>query len=747
MSDSTIPKLTRRTTLGALATGTLLEGCNHWKDPAHDPTGHALVKPHVPGAETFFTHEERWVNTSCDQCPSGCGVRVRVVEGRAVRIEGNPSNPLNRGGIGARGLAGLQTLYDPDRIRTPLRRVEGKLVPVSWDDALDELAKSLRSVRGSSPERLLVLSGRERGFTHELLQRFCRAFGTPNFVDGRSSHSAATIQAMSTCLGVPEAPAIAWEGADFILSLEAALVEDSCRSVYMARAAATMRRDRARRVHLVHAGPLFDLAAYNADQWLRIRPGTSGALALGICHQLIAAGTYDQELVARGRDFDDFRAFSGKFSPEYVEEVTGVAPNQLIDLSRAIWARRPSLVVTDERSLSFSNGLDTACAVLALNLLLGSIQRSGCGIRSAAKPPLFDWFEVPADEIAERGAIRPSLDGAGTEFPTAASVIDALPEAMAKRVPAVALLYHSNPTYARPQPMRWREALSKVPLVVSFSPFVDETVADVAHLVLPDHTYLERTEEAIPAPGSARGVVGLRRAVVSALFDTRPTGEVIIDLAQRVGGSVRHSFPWKSHREAVEARLLGLQAASRGSIVESTPAAFFREMIEEGFWTELDDEPLKSVNFRFQSAWELPKFAGEPTLYPLELLAYRPLGYAEGSGANQPWLRTLRPRPGTKNWSLGVSIHPEDVPFLARDGDLVRVESAFGVIELPLALDRWIRRGCVAIPMGGGHRAFGRWAEGFSANVMDLLAPTPAPDTGSSLLAATRVRIKPIEVT
>src|SRR6188508_1467570 len=86
----------------------------------HDP--YALEKPDVPGAASWLTGEERHVATACAQCPAGCGIRVRVVEGRAVKIEGNPASPVNRGGIGPRGLSGLQALYDPDRVRQPLAR-------------------------------------------------------------------------------------------------------------------------------------------------------------------------------------------------------------------------------------------------------------------------------------------------------------------------------------------------------------------------------------------------------------------------------------------------------------------------------------------------------------------------------------------------------------------------------------------------------------------------------------------------
>ncbi|HUJ61856.1 MAG TPA: hypothetical protein VLX92_25300, partial [Kofleriaceae bacterium] len=178
--------------------------------PEDDPTSRSQVKPYVPGADDYATYEERWFASTCAQCPAGCGIRVRVVEGRAVRIEGNRASPVNRGGIGVRGLSGLQALYDPDRVPGPLARVGGALVPVSWNDALGRLAAALRELRARAPEKLLVMSGNERGFVHELLARLCEAFGTPNFVDGTPGHSAALQRAMELTLGVREAPAFGW---------------------------------------------------------------------------------------------------------------------------------------------------------------------------------------------------------------------------------------------------------------------------------------------------------------------------------------------------------------------------------------------------------------------------------------------------------------------------------------------------------------------------------------------------------
>jgi anaerobic selenocysteine-containing dehydrogenase len=732
---------TRRSILAGLGAA-LVPACRRAAVPPElDPTSRSQIKPYVPGAETYSTYEERWIPSSCGQCPAACGIRVRVVEGRAVRIEGNAANPVNRGAIGVRGLSGLQTLYDPDRITQPLRRIGDRLVPIAWDTALALLEAKLVDTRAHAPERLLVLSGLERGFTHELLARFCRAFGTPNFVDGSPAHTATLARAMERCVGVREVPALGWADVGAVLSLEAGLFEDACRSIHFAQAAASLRRDRPSRARLIHAGPAFDLAAYNADRWLRVRPGTSGALALGICHLLVRDNTYAHDIVDRARGLDGFKALIERFTPERVSLITGCDAGAVGELAQTLSSRWPVLVVVDERSLAFTNGLDTAIAAIGLSALLGSIENPHGGLRIAPVAPTRAWPDHALDDDARRGLAMPRLDGAGrVPYADARSVVDTLPDAIAATPPAVALLFHSNPVYARAQPDRWRDALGKIPFVVSFSPVIDETVASVVDLVLPDHSYLERFEDATPLPGAPRAVAGVRRSTVTPLHDTRATADVLLEIARRL--PIAAGFPWHTSRDAFEQRWSGLHDAARGTIVESTPRRFLDRFYATGFWADHEDAPPRPFDLVLPDTWSEPRWDGEEARFPLALLAYHPLGHADGSGASQPWLRNLTGRPGLGAWTFAASLSPRDAPRGTRTGDRIRVTSPHGSITCALHLDPRIAPGCIAIPTGGGHDAYGRWARGFGANVMRLLARAPAADTGASLLCSTRVRVE-----
>ncbi|MBE7452674.1 MAG: molybdopterin-dependent oxidoreductase [Kofleriaceae bacterium] len=694
--------MSRRAAVAGLAgvAGAGVVGCRRgWTPPEADPTGRALAKPHVAGAEAYATHEERWFHSACGQCPAGCGIRVRVIEGRAVRIEGDRDNPLNRGGIGARGLAALQGLYDADRLTGPLRRAGGRLVPVSWDEALDEVAAALTALRAAgTPERLLVWCGHERGLTHELFARLARAFGTPSFVDGRPAHSGTLARVMEETLGVAELPVWGWEGAAQVLSLEAGLLEGSCQAVYFTRMAAQRRRGARTRAHLVHAGPAFDLSAYNADQWLRIAPGTSGALALGLARLILERHPERRELpetLVAGAGA--LREVVAAYTPAHVTALTGISARDLVRLAEELDDHRPSFAYVDGQSLAFSSA-DTARAAMALNAVLELLGRAG-GVR-APPSPLPPWPEARARRGGGGGAgNRPVRRRAGGDR---------------GRAPA-SPLPPRQPAYARPA-ARWREP-SPHPLVVSFSPYRDETVEAVADLVLPDHTFLERWELATPAPALDRAILTRRVPVVAPLHDTRPSGDVVLALARRVGGAVATALPWPTFREATEARLAGLDD---------------RGQAHAGFWLGAEPAPAPA-RVTVRPGYEPPAWAGDPARFPLRLLLHRPLGHAEGSGANLPWLRMLAPMPGAAPWSFVARVHPDSAPGV-RDGAEVALTSELGSIRIRVRLDERVQAGYVVVPLGGGHDAFGRWARGFGANAMDLIGAGP--------LCATRVRIE-----
>ena len=784
-------------TAGVLGLGAGLAGCE--SEDSFSPN-----KPPVPGSAGWARGEERFISTSCGQCEAGCGIQVRVVEGRAVKVEGNEACPVNRGGVGPRGLSAPQTLYDPDRIRGPLRlsgpRGSGQWEEISWEQALAQLAERLNGLRAAgTPEQLGILCGRERGLVREVWQRFATSFGTPNLFDGGRTDDGAQLATMRAMQGLDELPAYDWEHTRLVLSLGSGVLDASCQNLHFARIRGRLGEG-GLRARILHVGPALTRTAMNADEWISARAGTNGALALGLAHVLVRDELFDQDFVAEhtlgfepwtdddGVEHAGFRALLEGYTPERVAEICEVPARQLEATAGLMARNRPCFALAGAVSLKASNGVQTAMAIHALNALLGSIDRPG-GLLVQPPPPLADWSEVEPDEVAAEGLARTPL------FAAASKAIDALPAALLGAAPGaldVLVVDHANPIYARANPAAWREALARVPFTVSCSPFMDETTLECADLVLPDDSWLERWDDSCAAPSLGRAVFGLRQPVVERLYDTRSTPDVLIELAGQLDESVADALSWKDFRTALKGRLIGLYKAKSGSIVESKGSTFLKRLYAEGFWAGDDYEHeqwervLRTASGRFEffsiKLWdELGEEAsrqglsraqlaerlasvGSPDLlcqpgyrearasgpqdrYPLQLLPYKPHTYARGSGANLPWLNDLAPWRGRSSWTTEAELHPETAALYGIEkGDRIELESPAGRLELQAYLTAGVRAGCVRVAQGAGHTAFGRFAKGWGANVMTLISTeTPDPWGGSSALQGTRVAIRSIQ--
>jgi len=214
---------------GALGAAGALAACF----PKIDPYALPRDKEPVPGSDTWYKGEERLVASACGQCPINCGIAVRVVEGRAVKIDGNPKSRLVGGKLGPKGQTGLFTLYDPDRIKGPLmrdgERGSGKWKAITWEEAFAGVATRLGDLRSKGgSHKLAVMCGRQRGFMKELLERFCAAYGTPNYFDPLAGGDGALVQAMELMTGVPEIPGYDAVNTSFILSLGSGIFESTC---------------------------------------------------------------------------------------------------------------------------------------------------------------------------------------------------------------------------------------------------------------------------------------------------------------------------------------------------------------------------------------------------------------------------------------------------------------------------------------------------------------------------------------
>ncbi|NIM99667.1 MAG: molybdopterin-dependent oxidoreductase, partial [candidate division Zixibacteria bacterium] len=207
---------------------------------------------------------EDWVPSVCRQCPGGCGILVRVIQGKAIKIEGNPLHPVNQGRLCPKGQSGLHVLYDPDRIRSPLRRKgergAGKWEEIGWEEAIGQVSDKLKELRREDDARsLVVLSGQKRGIGSELLESFTKVFGSPNFVLDDSDYSLFS-PSVFFMQGVDGRPCYDLLNANYVLSFNSSILETSWSPVQAMRAYGSLRERRLlKRSRLVHAGPYLSL--------------------------------------------------------------------------------------------------------------------------------------------------------------------------------------------------------------------------------------------------------------------------------------------------------------------------------------------------------------------------------------------------------------------------------------------------------------------------------------------------------
>ncbi|MFQ5886385.1 MAG: molybdopterin-dependent oxidoreductase, partial [Anaerolineae bacterium] len=338
--------------------------------------------------------EEKFVPSVCLQCPAGCGILVRVVGGRAVKIEGNPMHPLNEGLLCPKGQAALYLLYDPDRIRGPLRRVgergSGQWEPISWEEAMGEVVTRLQEIRQrGEPHTVAFMYGRTRGQMAPLIRRFMKAYGSPNTISNESLSVQAEKTANLLTQGINDLLVYDLDNTNYLLSFGASLLEAWHPTVRHLSTYGHMRRGRPIRGKIVTIDPRLSVTAAKSDEWIPIKPGTDAALALGMAHVMIQSRMYDEEFVTNYtfgfEDFEDpetgetHKGFKTlvleEYPPSRVSEITDVPVSTIMRIAGEFAANRPKAVAAAKKGARHAGiaGIYNGMAIHCLNALVGNL--------------------------------------------------------------------------------------------------------------------------------------------------------------------------------------------------------------------------------------------------------------------------------------------------------------------------------------------------------------------------------------
>ena len=544
--------------------------------------------------------EEKEIFSVCQMCPDGCGIKIRIYEGRAVKVEGNPGHPLNQGGLCPRGQASLQLLYHPERLKYPLLNTgakgQGIWQRMTFEEAMGISGEKLNNLlRNRSTHHLTVASGSVSGLDEIILRRFCSSIGTPNYIKFDSLGRKAMSTAMGLTHGIYSPPGIDWSNCDYLILFGAEPGATDVSPMWFTRGFGELRRGRAgRRSKIVHVSTRYSLFSSKADEWIKINPGTYGALALGIAHVIIREEKYNSDFIDRFTlGFEDAVEIDSShkpgyknhilknYSPETVESITGVPAETIIRLSEEFAAAKPGVAYGGDSAASYSNAVTELVSIHSLNALVGSIDVPG-GVMMQQPPPLKMPKEADINQLFINNLKQERVDGMKevSGLPIF-SRTTGLASRLADKYPypiELLILADFNPVAFLPDSGNWEKALAKVPFVISFSNFIDES-SRFADLIIPGGTFFERWDGKEIDGSTGFPVYSLSRPIFDKPLGGMDISTFILGLAGKMGSAMTSLFPWQSTEDLLKEMVSGLNS-SPGS---SEP---WDELVEKGYWSD-----------------------------------------------------------------------------------------------------------------------------------------------------------------
>jgi len=645
--------------------------------------------------------ETREVLTDCTLCYHSCGCRVTVEEGRAVKIKGLDSHPLNKGRLCPKGASALETIYSPDRLKHPMKRGNNGFERISWDQALDEIAGKLKGLKEQfGPQVLGVFSGSigvENIEMTGMVQRLKAAFGSPNSFSVESVCYRMRIRTRQMTFGrypIEEPDSnlyILWghnpDQSDFPLKF-------------------SLKKNLKKGAKLVVIDPKRIPLADRADMYLRIRPGSDGALALAMMSVIVNEKLYDRDFIdLHTTGFDKLVSHVQKYTPEWAEEITWVPAEETRGLARLFAGTKGASIFqgtcTHDQT---ANGTQNSRAFAVLQAITGNINVPGGWVTSPSPRLGYAGFDVEGEPVGA-GQFPLFFEIWGRKSPF--GVVTVVPESIPEKLKAF-LVVGGNPLVSMPDSNAFREAFQKLDLLVVHDLFMTET-GRAAHYVLPACSHLEKWGVAYTYNVChCMPFLMLRKKCIEPLEESWSEWRFLTELAKRLG--LGDQFPWKSEEELVAFELEPsglsfdylLQEKPEGEIYRekkySTPEGLFRTPSGK---IEIWSETLEKMGFD-----PLPTFL-EPERGPVrgtkEFLEKYPLILSTGN--RNLYYTHSQHRHVRKLHKICPEAVTEIGPGTAErfgigDSDEVVVETNRGEVKMKARVDERVAEGVVLVPHG-----------------------------------------------
>ena len=641
------------------------------------------------------------VLTDCTLCYHSCGTIVTVKDGKAVKVEGLPSHPLNKGKLCPKGEAMLDNIYDPKRLKYPMKRVGKNWKRVTWDQALTEIADKLLKLKEEfGPSTLGVFSGSigvENLEMTGLTQRIKAAFGSPNFFSVESICYRMRIRTRQITFGkypteeLDSNLYILWghnpEASDFPLLLA---IEENLK----------------KGAKLIVIDPKRIPLADRAEMYLRIRPGTDGAMALAMIHVIINEKLYDADFIEKyTRGFDTLISHVQQYTPEWAEKITWVPAHDIRKLARLFAKTKGAGIYqgtcTQDQT---ANGTQNSRAFSVLQIITGNINNPGGWVISPRLPLGNVGLGVEGEPLgADQYPLFYEVWGRKSPY----GVVTCVPENIPEKIKAF-LVIGGNPVISMADSNAFKSAFKKLELLVVHDLFMTET-GELAHYVLPACSHLEKWGVAYTYNVChCLPYLMLRKKTIEPYYESWSEWKFFTELAKRLG--IGDKFPWKSEEELVAYELEPTGLTFEELLIKKPEGAYYQQKqygMKEGmvFSTptkkiEIYSDALARLGFNPLPTYLEPQRSpvSSPELlkkYPLILsTGSRNLYYTHGQLRRVKSLQAKNPEPRAEIGPKTASLYG------IKESDEIIIGTNRGTVRMKAHVDERVAEGVVFVPHG-----------------------------------------------
>ena len=696
----------------------------------------------MPVAQT-----EHVIRSICRLCYNSCGVLIRLEKGVPVAIQGDPDHPFSKGKLCPKGRASLEYLNHLDRLRSPLKRAgergEGRWEKVSWDEALETVAKGLQTVKETYGARSVVfMRGASKGLSDVFLARFANLFGSPNITSPAPYCFVPLVKGSELTYGFYAYPD--YDYPPRCIVVWGVNLKNSRFPDYEA-----VLRVMDKGAKLIVIDPVENEMTKRAHVWIRPRPSTDLALALGFMKVIVDEGLYDREFVSSWTvGFEELKTHLSRYSLGEVERITWVPRDKIVEAARTYATCKPACIPWGNGVESNVNSLQAARAISMLRAISGHLGVPGGEVKTSRPGGVNLWGSdlasphlISEEERAQRLSRKDHL------LPT---VYYALPQTIMTAIlrgdpypVRAAYVQAANPLTHYPNARETYRALTALDFMAVSDLFMTPS-AMLADVVLPAATYLEYDSVEQPWYFPMAGA----QQKVAQVDGCRADGWILNELAGKLGFL---DYVWKDMKEPLDLVLkeAGLTFETFRKIGILVGERMYRHYEKEGFDTPSGKVELYSQRLESWGFDPLPVYREPPETpysdpvaseeYPLIMTSHKDEVYRHSGGRQIASLRKAIPEPA-------VRIHPLTAERLqVAEGEWVHVSTRRGTIRLKARLVESLDPRVVALdyawwyPEKGESRLFA-WDES-NINVLTSNSPPFNREMGTPSLRGIFCRV------